>query len=180
MAGAAHQPLHVHALDAEALRLGHAARVGFGQGLCVEHGAQAAATATAHCLDHHAGVGVRGEEGARLLEAHRLRAAGQHRHAALQGQGARACLVAEELELLDGRADEEEPGALAGAREVGALAQEAVAGVDRVAAGAARDVDEARDVEVGGGPDRIEGSELVIEQDCDVHLAARPMRFACG
>src|SRR6185503_12169396 len=59
------------------------------------------------------------------------------------------------------------PGRLACAREAGALAEEAVAGVDCVAAGVARDRDDARAVEVGRRPGRTERDRLAGAQDVE-------------
>ena len=50
---------------------------------------------------------------------------------------------------LRGRADEGEPGAGAGAGEAGVLGEEAVAGMDRVGAGAPRRVDDGVAAQVG-------------------------------
>ena len=66
-------------------------------------------------------------------------------------QHARLHLVAEQLENLRPRADERDPFLGAAAGEVGVLAEEAVARMDRVAAGRLRDRDDLLDVEIGGG-----------------------------
>ena len=50
-------------------------------------------------------------------------------------------LAAHAADRVGRRADEDEPGVGAGLREVGVLGEEAVAGMDGVGAGAARDVD---------------------------------------
>ena len=55
------------------------------------------------------------------------------------------------VDRLGRRADEDQPGIGAGLREVGALGQEAVAGMHRVGAGAPGGVEDAPDVEVAVG-----------------------------
>ena len=63
-------------------------------------------------------------------------------------------LVPHLLEHLRRGTDEHDAGGGAGARELGVLGEEAVAGVNGVGAVPAGDVDDAGDVEVGG--DRVE------------------------
>ena len=90
-------------------------------------------------------------------QSHRASAARQQRHAALLRQRAGARLVAEQRQLVGRGADEGEPGVGAGLREVRPLAEEAVAGMHRVAAGGLRDADQRGDVEIGrrtGGVER--------------------------
>jgi hypothetical protein len=155
----AHQALDVHTVDAESrLCLGHAARVRVGQLLRIQHRAHAAPAAAADGLHHHARAlrVLFGEESLRLRERHRARAARHHRHVALRGQRAGARLVAEQAELLGRRADEDEARVRAGLREVGALAEKAVAGVHRVAALRPGNGDQRGDVEVRRGSGRIE------------------------
>jgi hypothetical protein len=155
----AHQPLDVHALDAEGrARFRHAARMRLGQLAGLEHRAHAAPAAAADGLDHHARALrlLLGEEGLRLRERHRARAAGHHGHLAARGQFARARLVAEQRELLGRGPDEDQARIGAGLREVGALAEEAVARMHRVAALRLRGRDQRADVEVGRGPGRVE------------------------
>ena len=152
-----HEALQVHAVHAEAACFGRAPLVGLGQLGRIGHRAHAAPAAAAEGLDHHPGCAVRGEELLRLLQRDRASAAGQHRYAALRGQRTRARLVAEEGELFDRGADEGDTRLRTGLREVGALAQEPVARVHRVAAGLPRDRDHARDVQIGsraGGAER--------------------------
>ena len=95
------------------------------------------------------------------LEAGRARRAGQHRHSDALRQRPRAHLVAEQLEHLGPRADELDPffGRVAG--EAGILAEEAVAGMDRVASRRFRDRHDLFDVEIGGGADAGECAGLV-------------------
>ena len=59
-------------------------------------------------------------------------AAGEHRDAGLAREPPRGDLVAEQVEQLGPRADEHDPGPLAGPGELGVLGEEAVARVDRV------------------------------------------------
>ncbi|MCY1218014.1 hypothetical protein D9M72_299470 [compost metagenome] len=151
MARACDQPLGIDRIDAERrARLGAAARIGFGQRLALAHHAHAAPAAAAHGLEHDAGTVLFVEEGGDRFEAGTARGGRHHRHAAACGQRQRAALVAEQRELLGLRPDEDDLGRGAGAGEVSALAEEAVAGVDGVAAGAARGGEDGGNVEVGG------------------------------
>ena len=59
---------------------------------------------------------------------------GQHRHAGGLRLRASGVLRAEDAQLLRGRSDEREPGGLDLLGEVGALGEEAVAGMDRLRA----------------------------------------------
>jgi hypothetical protein len=152
VAGVGHQPLDIDPLDAEAAGLGSAAFVGTGQFLDGRDRPHAAAAAAAQRLDHHAGAGVSGEELARLRQGDRARAAGQQRDAAFGRQVPGPRLVAEQGQLLHRGADEGDSRLSAGLREIGALAQEPVAGMDRVAAALARDRQQRRNIEIGGRP----------------------------
>ncbi|MNV07893.1 hypothetical protein D3C71_983470 [compost metagenome] len=155
----AHQALDVHALDAERrLGFGHAARMRLGQLVGREHRAHATPAAAADGLDHHARAlrMLLGEEGLGLRERHRAGAAGHHGHVALRGQFAGAGLVAEQAQLLGRGADEDQARVGAGLCEVGTLAEEAVAGMHRIAALRLRHRDQRGHVEVGRGPGRIE------------------------
>ncbi len=150
------QPFGVHLADAErGARLGAAARERFGKFGRLEHAAHAATAAPGHRLEHQAalrvGAALLGEEGLQGRQVGR-RGAGQHRHVVRDRQRAGAGLVAEGRELLGRRADEAQARGGAGGREIGTLAEEAVAGVQRVAAHAARRVDHGGDVEVGLRP----------------------------
>ncbi len=165
VAGVGHQPLDVDPLDAEAARLGGAAGIGLGQIPCVQHRAHAAATATAQRLDHHPRAGLPREEVLRLRQRDGARAAGQQRHTALPCQRPGARLVAEQRQLFHRGADEGETGLAAGLREVGALAQESVAGMDRVAAALARDRDDVHGVEVSSRAGSAQCHRVVGEPD---------------
>jgi hypothetical protein len=105
-------------------------------------------------VEHLVGAGDRVERARRERGAHAL------------GDVARRDLVAE---LLDGArrgADPGEAGVDDLLREVRVLGQEAVAGVHRVGAGAARDGEDLRDHEVGvGARPPVEGVGLVGERD---------------
>ena len=70
------------------------------------------------------------------------------RHARRLHQLAGAGLRAHRLDRARGRADEDDAGVLAGLRERRVLGQEAVAGVDRLGAGAAGDIEDLLDVQV--------------------------------
>jgi hypothetical protein len=116
----------------------------------VGDGARAAAATTGDGLDHHRAAGSqRREERPRLLERNGVVQPSQDGHAGGRAGGARAGLVAEQLEVLDARAHERDPGLGAAAGEVGALGQETVAGMDRLAAGRPRRGDDRVDIEVG-------------------------------
>ncbi|MEY9853649.1 hypothetical protein ABH923_003327 [Leifsonia sp. EB41] len=94
----------------------------------------------------------------------RVEGAGGERRADLLGDVAGRHLVAEALDGLRGRADPGQAGRDDRAGEVGVLGQEAVAGVDCVGAGAARDREDLVDDQVGLGAGRaLEGVRLVGE-----------------
>ena len=80
----------------------------------------------------------------------------------LRHQLAGAGLGAHRLDRARGRADERDPGLLAGRGEVGVLGQEPVAGVDRLGAGRLRRLEQPLDVQVAlGGHRRAEQVGLV-------------------
>ena len=172
-----HQALDIHAVDTERrARFRHTARIGFRQVRCTQYGTHTPTAATTDGLDHHACIAcstrhltestplvvriasgcLRGEESLRLRQCHGTSAAGHHRHVATLGQSPRPRLVAEQCQLLRRRPDEHQPGADAGLREVGTLAQEAVARVHCIAALRLRNGDERGDVEVGRGPGGVQ------------------------
>ena len=78
----------------------------------------------------------------------RVGRAGHDRHAGLLHQLARLRLRAHRVDRVGGRADEDDAGLLAGARERGVLGEEAVAGVDRLGAGLLRDLEDLLDHQV--------------------------------
>src|SRR5205807_2216357 len=83
------------------------------------------------------------------------------RHSGLPGDLLRGELVAAGAESLGGRADENEPGGLDGLRELRALREESVAGMDRVGAGRLRRSDVLLRVEVRGDLDDLVGRAYV-------------------
>ena len=76
------------------------------------------------------------------------RRAGQHRHAHLAHEGARPLLDAHQPDHFRLRADELDARGLADLRELGILAQKAVAGMDRVDVGDLRRADDRRDIQI--------------------------------
>ncbi len=145
-----------------------AAGVGLGEAGRVGHDAHAAPPAAGNRLQHHAarrvGAALLGEEGGDLVDAGRT-GPGQQRHAALLREFAGPRLVAEEFELRWRRADEGDAGLGAGAGETGALAQEPVAGMERIGAALPGRRDQGRDVEVGGGAGRGQRDGPIGEAD---------------
>jgi len=71
-----------------------------------------------------------------------------HRDAAALGDRARPDLIAEQLKDFGTRTDEGDPRGIASAREVGILAQKAIAGVNSIASGFLRDRDDPLGVEI--------------------------------
>ncbi len=98
---------------------------------------------------------------ARAASTSRDHGALDHRRARTPGGLARAQLVAEEVERLRRRTDEDEARLRHGAREGGVLGEEAVAWMDRLAAGRLGERDDPRPVEVGGGAPAAERVRLV-------------------
>ena len=160
MARPRHQALDVHAVDTEGgPGLGAAALVGAGQVGGLQHGAHATPAAAADGLHHHAAAleRVRGEEGLCLAQRDRARAAGHHGNFAPFGQGARRGLVTEQGQVGRRGPDEAHPGVGEGLRGVGALAEEAVAGVHRIAALLPGHLHQGGDVQVGGRAAGVQG-----------------------
>ena len=81
----------------------------------------------------------------------RVGGAGHDRNAGLGHDLARSGLRAHRVDRARRRADEHDPGLLAGARERGVLGQEPVAGVDRLGAGLLRHLEDLLDHEVALG-----------------------------
>ncbi len=125
---------------------------------------EAAAAAAERRLDGD-GQPVLGREGMHLVRAlDRVGGAGHQRGAGGLRDVPRADLVAEGLDGRGRRADPDQPGVDDGLGELGVLRQEPVAGVHRVRAGAARDVEQLLDVEVGvGGALALQRERLVGE-----------------
>ena len=154
MAGALNQTFGIHVGHAKGgQRLGAAAFVGLRQLRGLSHQAHAAPAAAGHGLEHHAGLWVArallGKEGFDGGQVGRGRA-GQQRHAVRGGQCAGLRLVAKQRQLRGRGADEAEAGIGTRLRKVGALAQEAVARVHRIAAQRLRGGHDGGDVQVGG------------------------------
>ena len=135
MAGVADQALDIDAVAAEGgHRLGLAARIGFLQLAGVIDDAHAAAAAAGDRLDHDGAAGaLRREEGPGLLQAGRPAGAFDDRHAASFCQRLGLRLVAEQLERLRRRPDEDDAFLDAAPGQRGVLAEEAIAGMQRVA-----------------------------------------------
>ena len=131
--------------------LGLAASEGRLQLIGRPHHARAATAAPGDRLDdHRAARAERGEEGARLVEGDGVIETAAHRDGRVGGGGPGARLVAEQLQVLHVRPDEGQPRLGAHPREVAALGEEAVAGVDGVAAGRLRRRDQRLGIQVGG------------------------------
>ena len=96
------------------------------------HHAHAAAAAAGGRLDQHRVADLVGEGARRLERAQRLGRARYHRNAGGLGNLARRDLVAERVDRLGRRADEDDARVATLARKRRALGQQAVAGVDRV------------------------------------------------
>ena len=165
MAGMGDQALGIDRAQAEGgQRLGAAAGEGLGQVGRVLHGAHAAPATTRHRLQHHTAGRVAAalvsEEVLDLFQRGRT-GAWQQRHTVLSGQCACAGLVAEQRQLRRRGADEHHAGVGAGLGKVGPLAQEAVAGVHRLAAGVAGRSNQRCDVEIGRRPGGVQRHRLV-------------------
>ena len=151
MAGAGQEPLNHHRRVAEGgLRFRLAARVGLGDLVGGGHDAHSAPAAAGDCLDHHrAALAERAEELLRLGERDGGGAAGQDGDIELGGEPPRTRFVAEQLERVDRGTDEGDPVRGAAAGECGAFGEEAVAGMQRVAAGRFGGFDDRFNIEVG-------------------------------
>ena len=96
------------------------------------HDAHAAPAAACRRLDHHRVAGLVGEGARRLQRLHRLRRPRHRRNARRRRDLARGHLVAERLDRLGGRPDEDDSRLAALARERGPLGEKPVARVNRV------------------------------------------------
>ena len=111
--------------------------------------AEALAAAAAGRLDRHRVADRVVDHLARVLDGlDRVGRAGHDRHARLVHDLAGARLRAHRVDRARRRADEDDPGLLAGARERGVLGEEAVAGVDRLGARLLRDLEDLVDLQV--------------------------------
>ena len=125
-------------------------------------GTGAAPAAARDRLDHDRPTRTeRIEELARLIDADRAVDPAQHGDVCGRCRDAGAGLVAEQFELLDHRADEGDARLRAATRELGVLRQEAVAGVNRLAAGFLRRRDHAIDVQIRRDAAAVERVGLV-------------------
>ena len=97
-----------------------------------------------------------------LLAVDRAVAARQDRHARLLHRAPRPRLVAEQADHVRRGADELDVARLADFGEVGALGQEAVAGMDRVGAGDFGGADDRRHVEVALGAARRADADVLV------------------
>ncbi len=151
VAGVADQALDIDAVAAEGgHRLGLAARIGLLQLCGVVDDAHAAAAAAGDRLDHDGAAGAqRVEEGPCLLQAGRPAGALDDRHAALLGQRLGLRLVAEQVERLRRRPDEDDALLGAAPGERGILAEKAIAGMHRVAFGRLGGRYHGLDIEIG-------------------------------
>ncbi len=133
------------------LGLGGAARERLGELVLVGHQTHAAAAAAGERLQHdRAAVAEQFQERARLGQRGAAAGAGQRRDVEPSGQAQRRGLVAKQRQDLRRRTDEGQPGVGAVLGEGAVLAQEAIAGMHRLAAGLLRDIDDLTDVEIGG------------------------------
>ena len=130
--------------------------------LHVADDAHAAPAAAGHRLDDHRQAEVLGDLRRLLLAVDRAVAAGQDRHARLLHGAARARLVAEQADHVRRGADELDVAGLADFREVGALGEEAVAGMDRVGAGDLGGADDRRHAEVAVGAARRPDADVLV------------------
>lgn len=110
------------------------------------HAAPAAAPAR---LQHQRIADLRGQRLAGVEIGRQRRGGRHHRHAGRDRRIARGDLVAERAHHVGRRADPADAGIDHGLREIGVLRQEAVAGMDRVDPGLARDAQDVVDVEIG-------------------------------
>ena len=158
--GAGDQALGIERTVAKgALRLRLATGEGFGDLGLATHRAHAASAAARDRFQHDR-LADRGEERPRRLDVADDGAL-DHRRARAFGGLACAQLVAEEVERLRRRADEGQSGFSDGAGEGGVLGEEAVAGMDRLAAGRLGERDDPGPVEISGGAGAAERMRFV-------------------
>lgn len=151
MAGLPDQTLGINTVEAERrLGLGLAACIGFREICFVLDHAHAATAAAGHRLDDdHRMAAERGEERRNLLQARRTAGAGDDRHAAAFCQLPCRDLVAEQFECCRLGPDKDDARVRASLRKRRVLAEEAVAGMHGIAAGALRRLHHGLDVEIG-------------------------------
>ena len=151
-----------------------AAERGFGFGLAAPEGgfhfvrrqnrAGAAAAAAGQRFDDCWAIG--GEERFRLVQRDGAVDARDDRDVSRGGRGAGAGFVAEQSEMRDIGADESQAGSDACFREIGAFRQEAVAGVNGVAAGFFRRRDDTAGVQIGRRAEA--GQRVLFVRDADM------------
>ena len=135
-----------------------------GEFVLATHNAHSPAAAAMGGFKHHRPAEILGDRKGIGETGHRLRAAGQDRHARFLGEAAGSGFVAEGAQQFDARPDKLDPGSAAGGSEIGVFREEAVAGVDGIDAVRLRQGHDRFDVEVGA--DRFAG-------------AAHQIRFVC-
>ena len=173
--------LEVDAIVAEsAPRLGARSRQGGFELVRRRHQPQPLATPSRGGLQHHRVAELLGVARDLVEVGDRLERSGDHRHSRGHRLAPGGGLLPHELDRRASRADEDDPGVLAGASERRVLRQEAVAGVDRLGAARSRRLQHAVDPQVrlarGGGADR---QGFVREPDVErVHVRLREHRHA--
>ena len=151
VAGVADPALDIDAVAAEGrLGLGLAARIGLLQLGGVIDDAHAASATAGDGLDHHCAAGAqRCKEGLGLFEAGRPAGAFDHGHAAFSSPAPWPAPCRRTVQRLRRRPDEDDAFLDAAPGECGILAEEAIAGVQRIAAGRLRSRDHGFDVQIG-------------------------------
>ena len=187
MAGARDEFLDIDVAASKCgLRFGLTALVGGLDLLGLENSAGAAAATAGERLDDHRAALQAREELLRLLERDRVIESADHRDVGLARGLARLRLVAEQVEMLDVGADENQAGVRASAREVATLGKEAVPRVDSIAAGGLRRVNHGVHVQIGRRA--LAGERLDFVGDAQVQAARiilgvngnRRQRHVCG
>ena len=151
MAGVADQALDINPIAAEGRHgLGLAARVSFLQQQGIIDDPHAAAAAAGNRLDHDgAALTLRFKEGSCLLQAARAAGALDDGNPAVFCQRLGLRLVAEQVERIRRRADEDDAFLDTAPGQRGVLAEEAVTGMNGVASGRLGGSDHRLDVEIG-------------------------------
>ena len=144
------QPFQINIAAAEGgHRLGLAAGIGFLQSGGIVDGPHAAAAAAGDRLDHDRAV--RGQKGARLLQRGCAFGAVDDRHAAALGQRLGLGLVAEQFQRGRRRPDKGDAFLGAALGQCDVLAEETVAGMQRIATGRLCRRNDGLDIEIGPG-----------------------------
>ena len=124
--------------------------------------AHAAAAAAGDSLDDHREAELAGDLERLLFAVDRTVAPGQDRHAGLLHRAPGAGLVAEQPDDVRRRADELDVAGLADLREVGALGEESVAGMDGVRAGDLGGAQHRRHAQVAVGAARRADADVLV------------------